>query len=278
YLVEINMSVEAWADAAHRSPYGRRFEHERAIDTFLSVLQGNTPPNAAASTISSLYEPVIKARSGNVSVGTLWAIFCGTSFRRQQGARRASSRPAQLGLTAAGLYWRGLPELTMIFREDAMDFQDEDEMEGDCGENQALPLLNATTFGAIYLNRGKQPVGMTCHAEASFMSGVETPYQTPDQQREAEIYVPPAATWILLAGEKIHELCKGDYNRHEPARPSGAMASWLWCGDRGYSLGRWEYWKQRFGEIAMTQGLQDGVKDLARRALSKMDMIESQMK
>ena len=119
---------------------------------------------------------------------------------------------------------------------------------------------------------------MTWHAEASFVSGVEVPYQTPDQQREAEIYVPPAATWILLAGEKIHELCKSDYNRQERGRSSGAMASWLWCGDRGYSLGRWEYWKQRFGEIAMTQGFQDGVKDFAGRALSKMGMIESQMK
>lgn len=153
-----------------------------------------------------------------------------------------------------------------------------DEVESGYSEKYALPLLNATTFGAIYLNQGKQPVGMAYHAEASFIGGIEVPYQTPDQQREAEMYVPPAATWILLAGEKMYELCKSDYNRRECARIPYPMNPWLWFGDRGYSLGRWEYWKQRFSEIAMTQGLQDSVKDIAARALSKMGMIESQMK
>lgn len=38
---------------------------------------------------------------------------------------------------------------------------------------------------------------------------------------------------------------------------------WLWGKGRGYSLGRWAFWKERFGETATTQGLLDSVKDLA---------------
>ena len=150
-------------------------------------------------------------------------------------------------------------------------------MEGGCDE-QAVILLNATTFGAIYLARAKQPpLGMPFHAEVSLMHGVEVPYETPDQQRYAAMYVPAAVTWILLAGQRVYELCKCDYNRKDGA--PGLLRDeneWLWGKGRGYSLGRWALWKKRFGEIAITQGLQDGVRDLAARAISKMGDIEGQ--
>lgn len=84
-------------------------------------------------------------------------------------------------------------------------------------DDQAVPLLNDTTFGAMYLARGKQLIGMLFHAEISLMQGIEEPCQTPDQQRLAAMYVPPAATWILLAGERIYEHCKSDFNRIDSA-------------------------------------------------------------
>ena len=130
------MSVEAWADAARQS--GRTFEHQRAIDTLQAVLEGNTSPNAAASTISSLYEPVIKARSNKYAVATLWSILCG-AIRALGGNKVLAERLVDLlnsisqlpdvtdehgnAITpdwTSAVYWRGLPELTMIFREDAM--------------------------------------------------------------------------------------------------------------------------------------------------------------
>lgn len=61
--------------------------------------------------------------------------------------------------------------------------------------DQAVHLLNATTFGAMYLARGKQLRGMLFHAEISLMQGIEVHCQTPDQQqRLPAMYVPPAAT------------------------------------------------------------------------------------
>ncbi|MCJ1423539.1 hypothetical protein MMC29_001423 [Sticta canariensis] len=126
-----------------------------------------------------------------------------------------------------------------MFREYAIDIEAEDEMEGDWDE-QTVILLNATTFGAVYLARAKQP-----------------------PQRYAAMYVPAAANWILLAGQRIYELCKSDYNRKDGA-PGLSLdeIEWLWDKGRGYSLGRWALWKKRFGEVAITQGLQDGVRDL----------------
>ena len=102
---------------------------------------------------------------------------------------------------------------------------------------------------------------MAFHAEVGLMHGVEEPYQTPEEQRRAPTNVPPAATWILLAGEKIYELCKANLYRKDDQ-------------GRGYSLDRWALWKKRFGEIANIQGLTDGVKDIASKAASEIKRIE----
>lgn len=199
----------------------------------------------------------------------------------------------------AGVYWRDLPEFAIMFREYAIgkssirgvtanhkctitgrqltplaDIEDADEMESGW-DDQAVSLLNATTFGAMYFARGKQLIGMLFHAEISLMQGIEDPCQTPDQQQLAAMYVPPAATLILLAGERIYEHCKSDFNRMDGAPGLIPDDEWLWGKGRSYCLGRWAFWKKRFGEIATTQGLLDSVKDLAARAVSEMGKIES---
>ena len=150
-----------------------------------------------------------------------------------------------------------------------------DQERGDW-DTQAVPLLNATTFGATYLAHGTQRINMSFHAEVGFKQGIEVLYNTPEQRQRAIIYVPPAATWILIAGDIIYGLCKNDHDRTAVERgfskPSG---EWLWTGrDWGFSLERWAFWKKRFGEIAMTQELRDSIKDIAARANSEMERIE----
>ena len=110
------------------------------------------------------------------------------------------------------------------------------------------------------------------------MQGIEVPCQTPEQQQRALISVPPAATWVLIAGNNIYELCKIDHNRQDDAPGSTPIGDeWLWGKGRGYSLGRWGLWKSRFSEIATAQGLNDSVKEISARARSEMDRVEGQM-
>lgn len=121
--------------------------------------------------------------------------------------------------------------------------------------------MNVITFGALYLLHGEKDIGMRFHAEVSFMDGIEVAYQTPQEQRRAVTLVPPAATWILIAGEKIYELCKhGKLDR-----------------GRGYSLVRWALWKKKFSEIAVNQGLPKDVTLIAAQAATEMQKIENQM-
>ena len=130
--------------------------------------------------------------------------------------------------------------------------------EGEWTDAQRSKLMNVITFSALYLTHGQKDIGMSFHAEMSLMEAIEVPYQTPEQQRRAVTVVPPAATWILLAGGKIYELCKSGKDDKR----------------RGYSMGRWALWKEKFGEIATNQELGDDVRNIASKAVSEMERIE----
>lgn len=120
---------------------------------------------------------------------------------------------------------------------------------------------------------------MPYHALFGITSGVEEGYRTPEEYRNGAIFIPSAATWFLIAGKKIYELCKSNHRRKDGLRYFfGEKQDHEWREDSGYCLERWAFWRKRFGEIKMTQGLRDDVKDIAGRAFIKMGEVESQMK
>lgn len=132
-----SMSVQAWADASRNAEYHSDPEHQRAIDTVQNLLESKTDSDSAARRISTLYEPLIKRRTGSSSpVAILWAIISDAT-RVLGGNTDISTHLVDLlqcisklpdvvdehghDITAAwksaGVYWKGLPEFAMIFRE-----------------------------------------------------------------------------------------------------------------------------------------------------------------
>ena len=133
------MSIEQWADAGRRAKYYQDAEHQRAIDTLQNVLQGQMDSDSAAGTIASIYKPLLKRDPRPSPIATLWDIFYNTT-RALGGDRDIAER--QVGLfnpiaqlpdvldqhckaitpewSSAGVYWKDLPELAMIFREYAI--------------------------------------------------------------------------------------------------------------------------------------------------------------
>lgn len=110
------------------------------------------------------------------------------------------------------------------------------------------------------------------------MQGIEVPYQTPEQHQRATLYVPPAATWVLIAGRSIYELCKVGHERKDGAPGSTPdNDEWLWDHGRGYSLERWSFWKNRFSELATIEELGEKTMDLAARAAAEMQNSERQL-
>lgn len=148
----------------------------------------------------------------------------------------------------------------------------DESMEADAWLAQATPFLNATSFAATYLSRVPSMTGMSLYAELCLMEALEGPYETPEPRYRMAMYVPPAATWILLAGRRLYQLCKDDYQRNDG--PSAGGGERLWWNGRGFSLKRWAFWKQRFCDITATEGLKGSIGDYARRAADEMGRIE----
>ena len=100
---------------------------------------------------------------------------------------------------------------------------------------------------------------MSFHAEVSMMDGIEEPYTNPAQARRAPALLPPAVTWIMLAGQQIYDLCRTGKLDH----------------GRGFSLSRWANWKNGFETATSTAQISVNLRLEAVSAVSKMKDIEN---
>ena len=132
---------------------------------------------------------------------------------------------------------------------------------GDWTDAQRQTLMNVVTFGALYLVHGEKDIGMAFHAKIGLLDGLEVPYRTTIEIRRARTNVPPAAVWILGAGETIFELCT-----HGKLDTEGDC-----------SLVQWTYWKKRFHEIATSPMLPYDVRDIAEKAVMRMEDLGGQI-
>ena len=133
------MSVKAWAIAASQDLSCQESEHQPAIHTFQRLLEGKINPETAALEIASLYEPLIKRCIDSWAVDTLWGILCG-AVRALGGNQELNERLINLlnslsqlpnvtdeqgnaitpAWSDAGVYWRDLPELAIMFKDYGM--------------------------------------------------------------------------------------------------------------------------------------------------------------
>lgn len=130
---------------------------------------------------------------------------------------------------------------------------------------QAAPFLNATLFAATCLRRVSSMVDLSRYAEACLQEAVEHSGAISRPREHAAMFGPPAAAWILIAGERIYQLCKENYKREN-------VANGIEHG--GFSLERWAYWKQKFFEMAESEEMEDNARDYARKTGEAMGAVE----
>ncbi|KAI0010692.1 hypothetical protein F4779DRAFT_281089 [Xylariaceae sp. FL0662B] len=80
-------------------------------------------------------------------------------------------------------------------------------------------------------------------------------YDTPEPRYRSELYGPAASTWILIAGQKTYELCSSEQS--------------------GFSSENWESWKKGFGEVAGDSQVEGELRETARAAKDKMNVIQN---
>jgi len=103
--------------------------------------------------------------------------------------------------------------------------------------------------------------------------GVDWPYDDTRELREMwRMYLPPAATWIMIAGSKIRELCFMDQLPEDDNKHS-VQSQW---GGRTYCSGRWTFWKRRFWELAWDTAIDIPCRVYAKTAHKVMDQLDDE--
>ena len=82
---------------------------------------------------------------------------------------------------------------------------------------------------------------------------------------ELDCLVAVAADWISLCGPSLLD------NDEDVAGGDGGPA---WDGKAGLSLERWQFWKQRFGEIGEHDKIDKQTRQIAKVAKDRMEEIE----
>lgn len=120
--------------------------------------------------------------------------------------------------------------------------------------SEAVPLLNATSFAATHLARAFDNSLMAWFASSGLEIGAGAPCRTDDQRYSAVVYLPAAAVWIMIAGERIYQFCKD--------------------GFKEFSMERWDVWKKSLEENQNIEDLQHDLQVMSRRAADEMKRIE----
>ena len=300
------ISIGEWTRRQYLSSGSQAQREKSAIDTLADMLEGGSDPATAARTITALYEPYIDNDKENYVVCNLWGKIC-SAIRTFGSDTKHTERLVDMFKTISDLrmldddgeimivagmeYWSSLPWFGMIFREDcvgklyhqlstfsllltrssrALDLNF-DELEEDERRTEVAALLNSAHFAATYWRRYGTAVDFLTIGTIS--NGVEDDIKTQEELEEASIYVPPAATWILVAGDFIFDCCRQNFERRPYQGPSFSKTN-LFKGDKGYSMERWAFWKQRFSEIAHMENVGAYARDFALRAFDEMVRVE----
>ncbi|KAJ5970270.1 uncharacterized protein N7479_000188 [Penicillium vulpinum] len=133
-------------------------------------------------------------------------------------------------------------------------------------QNAISRIINRDKFTAG-LMATKEPVfAYSWFALITLRDTLETPEQS--SARNLEALIPAAAAWISILGAEIYqwnEEFDGALGRGGP----------LWKGQHGFCKERWQFWKERFGELAVIEvEIGDEVRTAAKNAKQIMEEVE----
>ncbi|KAL8693810.1 MAG: hypothetical protein Q9224_003684 [Gallowayella concinna] len=299
-------NAEQWANRALLCSSWQRSEEQVAIRTINNLLRRQITPQIAAATIATSYEARVK--SDRDDVWFLWTALCdaihhlGDTIENlvllAKMVRCISKLPNVLDengdpiirKTKAQMYWRDVPRFAYCFSETAIEYPYLEDLDRGLGlkrDSTFRKLLNANVFGALYLleldpDGSRYDFQYTRNlARDHLMFALELASETHNQVRRTEIFLPPAAMWILIAGRNIHKYCEldMDYQGEDVYQcwVGGEHGSELtFLGKDGYSIDRWTFWRTRFEQISVLEGLDSDVMQYAIQAAESMKKIEQE--
>lgn len=144
-------------------------------------------------------------------------------------------------------------------------------------------LRNGALFQAYWLaSYGDSfPKGSPTHVALDHLrEALERRHQdTAMGRHRTEHYVAAAVHWILTAGGPLLQCCRDDYGRDGTpvfARMGGDPGTdgYVFSGDDGFYMERWNVWKAAFRRVAATEGIDPHVAAQAAKAAEEMERLD----
>ncbi|SMY29908.1 unnamed protein product [Zymoseptoria tritici ST99CH_1A5] len=258
---------------------------QRVTEAINACIDGSRSPEASACMIGDTYQghwtlPFNECKfvwseiaSASLRVDETFAPRLADLFiaiKAQPDLVNAAGYPTDIG----GRFWKDTPSWGWMFYEHALDINplevhpEVDPRDADrTWREQGSGLISCTMFCANLLVRADFETHMERYAHEAMEAGLELGYALNEADRKIEryweIYLPPAAAWVLIAGERLYELCFGLVGGGRPEAK-------YWSKDR------WAGWKEKFAVMARGAGIDEDARcmEFARRAEGRMEKIE----
>lgn len=110
--------------------------------------------------------------------------------------------------------------------------------------------------------------GMNCLYEGLISIGVGLEYDSSNPPTRSATFVPRvaiAALWLRLLSREIYQACLDGKYKNRSGRETA------WKGAPGYSVDRWNLWKDRLQELSQSEDMVDDVRRSCRVAVITMD-------
>jgi hypothetical protein len=142
--------------------------------------------------------------------------------------------------------------------------------------DQASHYLNGTKFAAMLLEKGAFSIGLPGKASDALSLGLERLYTKESDQSmdsvEAQVLLPAATTWLLVAGKAIYSHC---LNNETETYGADVKTREGWGGGT-WTLQRWETWQRRLQEFLERDDIDGECREIVTKTLRKMAEIETE--
>jgi hypothetical protein len=122
--------------------------------------------------------------------------------------------------------------------------------------------LSATIFTVTLMVQSEEFRSLASYASDAFDEILES-FDGREMADEWKMYIPPAAAWIMLGGEVLHDLC---FNQASETSESAL-----------FTPEKWEVWKDRFLALADQTDIDEHCQGLSREAAEEMVRIEQKI-
>lgn len=107
-------------------------------------------------------------------------------------------------------------------------------------------------------------------------SALETPIDQINMELDPpDVFIPAAAAWVPILGAEMYYWDKEFHYGDVHGDPGGGGP--LWNGQHGFCRERWQVWRKRFGELSLSNELNEGLRQLCKEAEARMAEIEAQL-